>query len=98
MTTEGGRDNSRKAMVSVRLDAEEEAALKTEAAEVGETLSQYIRNLLIRRNVGTGSPAVDYRSYPVSSTGTPGSLAIEAEHGVLVPKTAHPYVSSLTPR
>lgn len=98
MAAEGGRDNSRKTMVSVRLDPEEEAALKAEAAEHGETLSQYIRNLLVRRNSSVNTGAVDFRSYPTSSTGTPGNLALEAANGMLVSKTAQPYVSSLTPR
>ena len=98
MAAEGGRDSSRKSMVSVRLDPEEEAALKAEATEHGETLSQYIRNLLVRRNSSADAGVVDYRSYPVSSTGTAGNLAIEAADGALVSKTAQPYVSSLTPR
>ena len=98
MAAEGARDNSRKTMISVRLDPEEEAALKAEAAEHGETLSQYIRSLLIRRNGSADTGAVDYRSYPVNSTGTPANLALEADNGMLVPKTTQPYVSSLTPR
>lgn len=84
-------------MLSVRLDPEQEAALRAEAAAAGATLSQYIRDLLIRRN-DANSGTVDYRLYPVSSTGTPGGLALEAVNGMLVPKTLHPYVSSLTPR
>jgi hypothetical protein len=94
----GERDNSRKVMVSVRLDPDEEAALKAEAAQHGETLSQYVRNLLVRRDSSARLGVVDYRSYPVSSTGTPANLALEAENGMLIPRTAQPYVSSLTPR
>jgi hypothetical protein len=97
VATDDGRENSRKSMVSVRLDPDEEAALRAEAAAAGENLSQYIRSLLIRRN-DADSGTVDYHLYPVSYTGTPGSLALEAINGKLMPKTSQPYVSSLIPR
>jgi hypothetical protein len=97
VAADAGQESSRKAMVSIRLSPEEEATLKAEAAAAGETLSQYVRDLLIRHK-DADSEAVDYRLYPVSSTGTAGSLALEAVDGSLVPKTAQPYVSPLTPR
>ena len=96
-STEDGQDSSRKSMVSVRLAPEEEAALKAEAASNGETLSQYIRDVLLRRNAPEAG-AADFRLYPVSSTGTAGGLALEATDGALVPKTTQPYVSALMPR
>jgi hypothetical protein len=92
-----GQENSRRSMVSVRLAPEEEAALKAQAAENGESLSQYIRDLLLQR-ASTDSGAADFRLYPVSSTGTAGGLALEAVDGTLVPRTTQPYVSALTPR
>lgn len=97
MTVTGpGQENSRKTMVSVRLAPEEEAALKEEAAASGETLSQYIRDVLLRRS-GAAAGAVDFRLYPVSSTVATGGLAIEAVDGALVPRTTQPYVSPLVP-
>lgn len=90
-------EGSRKSMVSVRLAPEEEAALKAEATASGESLSQYIRDVLLRRNDSEGGTA-DFRLYPVSSTGTVGGLALEAVDGVLVPRTTQPYVSTLMPR
>jgi hypothetical protein len=83
-------------MVSVRLAPEEEAALKAEAAANGETLSQYIRDVLLRRS-DLETDATDFRLYSVSSTGNAGSLALEAVDGELVSRTTHPYVSTLTP-
>jgi hypothetical protein len=91
-----GQENPRKSMVSVRLAPEEEEALKAEAAAHGETLSQYIRDVLLRRNAADTDTA-DFRLYPVSSTVAAGGLAIEAVSGTLVSKTTLPYVS-LEPR
>jgi Mobilization protein NikA len=91
-----GQGNSRKSMVSVRLAPEEEAALKDEAAANGETLSEYIRGLLLRRSDAVAG-AVDFRLYPVSSTVAAAGLAIEAADGALVPRTTQPYVSTLVP-
>jgi Family of unknown function (DUF6290) len=88
--------DSRKSMVSVRLAPEEEAALKAEAAASGESLSQYIREVLLRRT-DTETAAADFRLYPVSSTGTAGGLVLEAVDGALVPRTTQPYVSKLMP-
>ena len=36
-------------MVSVRISPEEEAALKAEAAEKGQSFSQYVREVLLRQ-------------------------------------------------
>jgi len=92
VSAESGREVSRKSMVSVRLDPDEELALKAEAAEHGQTLSQYIRSLLVRRK-DVEDEGVDYHAYPVSTTGT-GQLALEAtQDGLVVPKTSQPYVS-----
>jgi len=85
-------------MVSVRLAPEEEAALKAEAAASGETLSQYIRDVLLQRSSAARAGAADFRLYPVSSTVTAGGLALEAVDGAVVPKTTQPYVSTLIPR
>jgi aspartokinase len=95
-STDPGQEHSRKTMVSVRLAPEEEAALKEEAAASGETLSQYIRDVLLRRS-GAAADSADFRLYPVSSTVAAGGLAIEAADGALVPKTTQPYVSPLVP-
>jgi hypothetical protein len=95
-STDPGQEHSRKTMVSVRLAPEEEAALKEEAAASGETLSQYIRDVLLRRSDAAADSA-DFRLYPVSSTVAAGGLAIEAADGALVPKTTQPYVSPLMP-
>lgn len=96
-TTSPGQDNSRRSMVSVRLSPEEESLLKVEAAASGETLSQYIRDVLLKRRAAAAGSA-DFRLYPVSSTVAASGLAIEASGGALVPKTTEPYVSNLTPR
>lgn len=97
MATVGpGQESSRKSMVSIRLAPEEEEALKAAAAASGETLSQYIRDVLLDR--ATRADAADFRSYPVSSTVAAGGLAIEAVDGALVPKMTKPYVSGWEPR
>jgi len=81
-------------MVSVRLAPDEQQALRAEAAESGESLSQFIRSALLKRSNPTPSVA-DLRLYPVSSTVVSGGLAIEARDGQLVPNTIRPYVALL---
>lgn len=87
-----GQEKARTLMVSVRLAPEEQEALKAEATESGESLSQFIRSTLLRR---TSPAAADVRLYPVSATVVSGGLAIEARDGQLVPKTTRPYVAVL---
>jgi hypothetical protein len=89
-----GQEGPRTSMVSVRLAPEEQEALKTEAAESGETLSQFIRSTLLKRTHSAPS-AADLRLYPVSTTVVSGGLAIEAREGQLVPITNRPYVTLL---
>ena len=84
----------RTAMVSVRLSREEEAELRAEAIESGESLSQFIREVLRRRSEGQHGTA-DVRLYPVSASVVAGGLALEAENGSLVPRTSQPYVTTL---
>ncbi len=90
------QENARTAMVSVRLSPEEQDALRAEAAEHGETLSQFIRSLLLRR-ASSALGAADVSLYPASSTAVVGGLAVEAQDGQLVPRTTHPYVSPIVP-
>ena len=87
-------DGNRTSMVSIRLAPAEQEALKAEASEHGESLSQFIRELLLRRGHARGGVA-DVRLYPTSSTAVASGLAIESEDGKLVPRTAHPYVSTI---
>jgi hypothetical protein len=81
-------------MVSVRLAPEEQEALRAEAAESGESLSQFIRSALLKRTDSV-PPVADLRLYPVSSTVVSGGLAIEARDGQLIPNTTRPYVALL---
>jgi hypothetical protein len=83
-------------MVSVRLAPEEQEVLRAEANEKGESLSQYIRDVLLQRT-GSAQAAVDVRLYPASTTSVTGGLAIEAQDGHLVPKTTQPYVVPVVP-
>lgn len=81
-------------MVSVRLAPEEQEALRAEAAESGESLSQFIRSTLLDRARSAPSVA-DLRLYPASTTVVSGGLAVEAREGQLVPITNRPYVTLL---
>lgn len=94
--TSPSQDNGRRSMVSVRLSPEEEVALKTEAAQQGETLSQFIRDVLLRRAHAAVGVA-DVRLYPTSSTVVTVGMALEAEEGRVVPRTPQTYVSPLLP-
>lgn len=85
--------NPRTSMVSVRLTREEEEALRAEADEKGESLSQYIRDVLHHRSEGLRGTA-DVRLYPVSNSVVAGGLAFEAQDGSLVPRTSQPYVTT----
>ncbi len=81
----------RTGMVSVRLSREEEEELRAEASQNGESLSQFIRDVLRRRSEGLHGTA-DVSLYPVSSSVVAGGLALEAENGSLVPRTTQPHV------
>jgi len=89
-----GQENARTSMVSVRLAPEEQEALRAEASQSGESLSQFIRSALLRRNDST-SEAVDVRLYPSSTTEVSSGLAIEAQDGQLIPRTTQPYVTTV---
>jgi hypothetical protein len=89
-----GPDSNRTTMVSIRLAPEEQAALRAEASERGQTLSTFIRDRLLRPGVASSSTA-DVSLYPASSTAVASGLAIESQDGQLVPRTSHPYVSTL---
>jgi hypothetical protein len=91
--TNPSSEPTRTAMVSVRLSREEEEELRAEANENGESLSQFIRDVLRRRSEGLHGTA-DVRLYPVSSSVVAGGLALEAENGSLVPRTSQPYVTT----
>lgn len=80
-------------MVSVRLSREEEEALRAEADEQGESLSQFIRDVLRRRTEGLRSGTADLRLYSGSSTIVEGGMAFEARDGTLVPRTVQPYIT-----
>ena|ERR1700691_2634479 len=83
----------RTAMVSVRLSREEEEELRAEADESGESLSQFIRDVLRRRSERLHGTA-DVGLYPVSTSVVAGGLALEAENGSLVPRTSQPQVTT----
>lgn len=92
-TTSSGPENGRTAMISVRLAPHEQDALRAEAAEQGESLSQFIRDVLLHRSESRRGVA-DVSEYPVSNTGVVSGLALESQDGHLVPRTAHPYVAT----
>jgi hypothetical protein len=78
------QDTGKGSMVSVRLAADEEKAVRRMAAEKGESMSQVIRDAVMSLCAPVAS--VDYRlvqrSHSVSSSG----LVVEAHGGALVPK------------
>lgn len=80
-------------MVSVRLSREEEEQLRAEASEHGESLSQFIRGVLSRRTEASPG-AADVTLYPTTSTVVGGGLALEADDGVLTPRTSRPHVTT----
>jgi len=80
-------------MISVRLSREEEEVLRAEADEQGESLSQFIRDVLRRRSEGLRGDTADVRLYSDTSTVVEGGMAFEARDGMLVPRTTLPYVS-----
>lgn len=90
-----GQEQKRRAMVSVRLAPDEEAVLKAEAAERGQTLSQYLRDVLLQQaEAATG--VVDLRQFASTTTAVAGGLSFEAEDGQLVPRMAHGYITPIT--
>ena len=91
-----GQESGRSSMVSVRLAPEEQEALRAEANANGESLSQFIRDVLLHRSEASGGTA-DVRLYPVSSTTTTSGLAFEAQDGQIVPRTTYPYVTTVVP-
>lgn len=92
MSLNPSSEPSRTSMISVRLSREEEEALRAEANENGESLSQFIRDVLRQRSEARRGTA-DVRLYPVSNSVVAGGLAFEAEDGSLLPRTSRPYVS-----
>lgn len=92
-TTNPDPGRGRTSMVSVRLSPEEEGALRAEADEQGASLSQFIREVLRRRNEGLQGGTADVRLYSSSSTAVESGIAFEAQGGKLVPRTAQPYVT-----
>jgi hypothetical protein len=78
-------------MVSVRLSREEEEELRAEANKHGETLSEFVRGVL-RRHGDAGDDTVEVSLFPTSCTVVGSGLALEADHGMIVPRTAQPYV------
>lgn len=91
-----GQESGRTSMVSVRLAPEEQEALRAEAAEHGESLSQFIRGVLLRRSDELHGTA-DVGLYPTSTTTTASGLAFEAQDSHIVPRTIHPYVTTIVP-
>jgi len=91
VTNPEGSEAPRTAMVSVRLSREEEEELRAEANKHGETLSQFVRGVLRRRS-DESHGAADVSLYPNSCTVVGGGLALESDHGMIVPRTAQPYV------
>ena len=91
-----GQESGRTSMVSVRLAPEEQEALRAEAAANGESLSQFIRDVLLRRGDAQHGTA-DVRLYPASTTVTTSGLAFEVQDGQVVPRTTQPYVTTIVP-
>jgi hypothetical protein len=83
----------RTSMVSLRLSREEEVALRAEADEQGESLSQFIREVLRRRAEGLRGGTADLRLYSTAYTAVEGGMAFEAKDGTLVPRTVQPYIA-----
>lgn len=80
-------------MVSVRLSREEEEQLCVEAAKQGQSLSQFIREVLRNRG-GDDSGVADVTLYSTTATVVGGGLALEANDGVLAPRTSRPHVTT----
>jgi hypothetical protein len=89
--TDQNPETPRTAMVSVRLSREEEEQLRAEAAKHGQSLSQFIRDVLRSRG-GDDSGVADVTLYPTTATVVGGGLALEADDGVLAPRTSRPHV------
>jgi hypothetical protein len=94
--SDSGQERGRTSMVSVRLAPEEQEALRAEAAANGDSLSQFIRDVLLRRGDALRGTA-DVRLYPSSTTTTASGLAFEAQDGQIVPRTTQPYVTTIVP-
>jgi hypothetical protein len=93
---EPGSERSRTAMVSIRLSPAEQEQLRAEASEQGESLSQFIRNVVLRRNDAPHHVA-DVSLYPTSGTAVTGGLSLEAHDGELLPRTPRVYFTPTTP-
>jgi hypothetical protein len=91
MTHPAGSEAPRTAMVSVRLSREEEEELRAEANKQGETLSEFVRGVL-RRRTDAGDGAADVNPFPTSCTVVGSGLALESDHGMIVPRTEQPYM------
>lgn len=78
---------------SVRLSREEEEQLRVEAAKQGQSLSQFIREVLRNRG-GDDSGVADVTLYSTTATVVGGGLALEADDGVLAPRTSRPHVTT----
>ncbi len=96
MATDEQRNGSRSSMVSIRLAPEEQEALKAAASENGVSLSQFVRRLLLQRSDPHGSVTVESPGTTTTAVGV--GFAIEERNGQLLPSSATPYVSNLTPQ
>lgn len=80
-------------MVSVRLSRKDEEALRSEAQKSGESLSQYIRSILLGRN-DPQPKATETTLYPVSNSLVASGLAFESQDDTFVPRTSTPYITT----
>jgi predicted DNA-binding protein len=87
--------DSRSGMTSVRLSVREQEAVKELAREKGESVSQYLRGVIMEK-CRVDVP-VDYRAYQVATSSTDSGMVVEAHGGYLVPRAssegAYVYVS-----
>jgi hypothetical protein len=92
--TGDSKDRGRSSMVSVRLGADEEEAVRKMAAEKGASVSQFIRDAVLDR-CRLGASSLDIQALPVSASVSASGLVLEARDGQLFPKTVGngPYVS-----
>ena len=86
-------DEKRSAMVSIRLTKDQVEVLRREAEESGESVSEFVRRVLIGYLGGGTEMNIFGRSATVVGSG----IALESRFGQLVPVSSSPYVSALIP-
>lgn len=89
VTNQSAKDEAKRStMISVRLTPDEAEELRREANSAGESLSEFVRKILVKR-----SDSLNPEMFPSSSTAVSG-MALEARLGEFIPVSRDPYVST----